>query len=224
VGQKVHPKGFRIGVTRDWDSRWYADRDFTELLHEDYKIRKFIKERFYAAGVSTVEIERTGNRVKVSINTAKPGILIGRGGTEVEKLKVELAKLTGKNVNVNIVEIKRPELDAQIVAENVATSLERRIAFRRAMRQAVGRTMRAGAKGMRIAVSGRLGGAEIARTEWQAEGRVPLHTLRADIDYGFAEANTTYGKIGVKVWINRGEVMAQPKRRPPVKAGGEEQK
>ena len=223
MGQKVHPKGFRIGVTRDWDSRWYADRDFTELLHEDYKIRKFIKERFYAAGVSTVEIERTGNRVKVSINTAKPGILIGRGGTEVEKLKVELAALTGKNVNVNIVEIKRPELDAQIVAENVATSLERRIAFRRAMRQAVGRTMRAGAKGMRIAVSGRLGGAEIARSEWQAEGRVPLHTLRADIDFGFAEANTTYGKIGVKVWINRGEVMAQPKRRPPVKAGGEEQ-
>lgn len=224
MGQKVHPKGFRIGITRQWDSRWYADRDFTELLHEDYKIRKFIKERFYAAGVSAVEIERTGNRVKVSINTAKPGILIGRGGTEVEKLKVELARLTGKNVNVNIVEIKRPELDAQIVAENVATSLERRIAFRRAMRQAVGRTMRAGAKGMRIAVSGRLGGAEIARSEWQAEGRVPLHTLRADIDYGFAEANTTYGKIGVKVWINRGEVMAQPKRRPPVKAGGEEQK
>ena len=224
MGQKVHPKGFRIGVTREWDSRWYADRDFTELLHEDYKIRKFVKERFYAAGVSTVEIERTGNRVKVSINTAKPGILIGRGGTEVEKLKVDLAQLTGKNVNVNIVEIKRPELDAQIVAENVATSLERRIAFRRAMRQAVGRTMRAGAKGMRIAVSGRLGGAEIARTEWQAEGRVPLHTLRADIDYGFAEANTTYGKIGVKVWINRGEVLAQPKRRPPVKAGGEEQK
>jgi len=223
VGQKVHPKGFRIGVTRDWDSRWYADRDFTELLYEDYRIRKFIKERFYAAGISTVEIERTGNRVKVSINTAKPGILIGRGGTEVEKLKAELAALTNKNVNVNIVEIKRPELDAQIVAENVATSLERRIAFRRAMRQAVGRTMRAGAKGMRIAVSGRLGGAEIARTEWQAEGRVPLHTLRADIDYGFAEANTTYGKIGVKVWINRGEVMAQPKRRPPVKAGGEEQ-
>lgn len=223
MGQKVHPKGFRIGVTRDWDSRWYADRDFTELLYEDYRIRKFIKERFYAAGISTVEIERTGNRVKVSINTAKPGILIGRGGTEVEKLKAELAALTNKNVNVNIVEIKRPELDAQIVAENVATSLERRIAFRRAMRQAVGRTMRAGAKGMRIAVSGRLGGAEIARTEWQAEGRVPLHTLRADIDYGFAEANTTYGKIGVKVWINRGEVMAQPKRRPPVKAGGEEQ-
>ncbi len=224
MGQKVHPKGFRIGITRDWDSRWYADRDFTDLLHEDYKIRKFIKERFYAAGISTVEIERTGNRVKISINTAKPGILIGRGGTEVEKLKIELARLTNKNVNVNIVEIKRPELDAQIVAENVATSLERRIAFRRAMRQAVGRTMRAGAKGMRIAVSGRLGGAEIARTEWQAEGRVPLHTLRADIDYGFAEANTTYGKIGVKVWINRGEVMAQPKRRPPVKAGGEEQK
>jgi small subunit ribosomal protein S3 len=223
VGQKVHPKGFRLGITRGWDSRWYADRDFTELLHEDYRIRKYVKEKFYAAGISSVEIERTGNRVKVSINTAKPGILIGRGGTEVEKLKADLAKLTGKNVSINIVEIKRPELDAQIVAENVATSLERRIAFRRAMRQALGRTIRAGAKGMRIAVSGRLGGAEIARTEWLAEGRVPLHTLRADIDFGFAEANTTYGKIGVKVWINRGEVMAQPKRMTPVKAGGEEQ-
>ncbi len=224
MGQKVHPKGFRLGITREWDSRWYADRDFTELLHEDYKIRKFIKDRFYTAGVSTVEIERTGNRVKVSINTAKPGILIGRGGSEVEKLKADLAQMTGKNVNVNIVEIKRPELDAQIVAENVATALERRIAFRRAMRQAVGRTMRAGAQGMRIMVAGRLGGAEIARTEWQAEGRVPLHTLRADIDYGLAEAMTTYGKIGVKVWINRGEVIPQPKRRPPVKAGGEEKK
>ncbi|MGI6513019.1 MAG: 30S ribosomal protein S3 [Syntrophomonadaceae bacterium] len=223
MGQKVHPKGFRLGITRGWDSRWYADRDFTELLHEDYRIRKYVKEKFYAAGISSVEIERTGNRVKVSINTAKPGILIGRGGTEVEKLKADLAKLTGKNVSINIVEIKRPELDAQIVAENVATSLERRIAFRRAMRQALGRTIRAGAKGMRIAVSGRLGGAEIARTEWLAEGRVPLHTLRADIDFGFAEANTTYGKIGVKVWINRGEVMAQPKRMTPVKAGGEEQ-
>ena len=223
MGQKVHPKGFRLGITRGWDSRWYADRDFTELLHEDYRIRKYVKEKFYAAGISSVEIERTGNRVKVSINTAKPGILIGRGGTEVEKLKADLAKLTGKNVSINIVEIKRPELDAQIVAENVATSLERRIALRRAMRQALGRTIRAGAKGMRIAVSGRLGGAEIARTEWLAEGRVPLHTLRADIDFGFAEANTTYGKIGVKVWINRGEVMAQPKRMTPVKAGGEEQ-
>ncbi|NLW45512.1 MAG: 30S ribosomal protein S3 [Syntrophomonadaceae bacterium] len=223
MGQKVHPKGFRLGITRQWDSRWYADRDFTELLHEDYRIRKYIKDNFYAAGISSVEIERTGNRVKVSINTAKPGILIGRGGTEVEKLKADLAKLTGKNVNINIVEIKRPELDAQIVAENVAASLERRIAFRRAMRQALGRTMRAGAKGMKIAVSGRLGGAEIARTEWLAEGRVPLHTLRADIDYGFAEASTTYGKIGVKVWINRGEATAQPKRTTPVKAGGEEQ-
>ena len=223
MGQYFHPKGFRLGITRCCDSRWYADRDFTELLHEDYRIRKYVKEKFYAAGISSVEIERTGNRVKVSINTAKPGILIGRGGTEVEKLKADLAKLTGKNVSINIVEIKRPELDAQIVAENVATSLERRIAFRRAMRQALGRTIRAGAKGMRIAVSGRLGGAEIARTEWLAEGRVPLHTLRADIDFGFAEANTTYGKIGVKVWINRGEVMAQPKRMTPVKAGGEEQ-
>ncbi len=222
MGQKVHPKGFRVGITRGWDSRWYADRDYTDLLYEDYQVRKFIKERFYAAGISSVEIERTGNRVKVSINTAKPGILIGRGGTEVEKLKSELARMTNKTINVNIVEIKKPELDAQIVAENVATSLERRIAFRRAMRQSIGRTMRAGAKGMRIACAGRLGGAEIARTEWQAEGRVPLHTLRADIDYGFAEANTTYGKVGVKVWINRGEVLAQPRRRSPVKAGGEE--
>lgn len=222
MGQKVHPKGFRIGITKDWDSRWYADRDYSNLLHEDHSIRKFIKERFYAAGISTVEIERTGNRVKVTINTAKPGIIIGRGGTEVEKLKTDLANLTGKNVNINIAEIKKPELDGQIVAESVALALEKRIAFRRAMKQSIGRTMRAGAKGMKIMVSGRLGGAEIARTEWQADGRVPLHTLRADIDYGFAEANTTYGKIGIKVWINRGEIMPKPKNRPPIKAGGEE--
>lgn len=223
MGQKVHPKGFRIGITKDWDSRWYADRDYSDLLHEDHAIRNFIKERFYAAGISTVEIERTGNRVKVTINTAKPGIIIGRGGTEVEKLKADLAQLTGKNVNINIAEIKKPELDAQIVAESVALALEKRIAFRRAMKQSIGRTMRSGAKGMKIAVSGRLGGAEIARTEWQADGRVPLHTLRADIDYGFAEAMTTYGKIGIKVWINRGEILPQPKKRPPIKAGGEEQ-
>lgn len=222
MGQKVHPKGFRIGITRDWDSRWYADREYTDMLHEDYRIREKIKERFYAAGVSSIEIERTGNRVKVSINTAKPGIIIGRQGAEVERLKVDLARMTGKNVNVNIVEIKKPELDAQIVAENVAASLEKRIGFRRAMKQAIGRTMRSGAKGMKIAVSGRLGGAEIARSEWQSEGRVPLHTLRADIDFGFAEAHTTYGKIGVKVWINRGEILPTPKKRPPVKAGGEE--
>lgn len=218
MGQKVHPKGFRIGIIRDWDSNWYADRDYTELLHEDYKIRKLVKERFYTAGVSKVEIQRTGNRVRITIHTAKPGIVIGRGGTEVEHLKNDLIKMTKKNININIQEIKKPELDAQIVAENVAQQLEKRISFRRAMKQTAGRTMRVGALGMKIAVSGRLGGAEIARTEWHAEGKVPLHTLRADIDYGFAEANTTYGKIGIKVWINRGEVIPEAKKRPPQKA------
>ncbi|NLU50815.1 MAG: 30S ribosomal protein S3 [Syntrophomonadaceae bacterium] len=222
MGQKVHPKGFRIGIIRDWDSKWYADRDYTELLHEDHRIRKYIKENFFAAGISKVEIERTGNRVRISIHTAKPGIVIGRGGTEVEQLRKNLAAMTGKNVNINIVEIKKPELDAQIVAENVAAQLERRVAFRRAMKQAVTRTMRSGAQGIKIAVSGRLGGAEIARTEWYAEGRVPLHTLRADIDYGFAEAMTTYGKIGIKIWINRGEVL--PKLREPAKKAEEEDK
>ena len=217
MGQKVHPKGFRLGVIRTWDSNWYADRDYTALLHEDYRVRKLVKERFYTAGISKVEIQRTGNRVRVTIHTAKPGIVIGRGGSEVEKLKNELNSLTGKNININIQEIKRPELDAQIVAENVAQQLEKRISFRRAMKQTVQRTMRVGAIGMKIAISGRLGGAEIARTEWYAEGKVPLHTLRADIDYGFAEANTTYGKIGIKVWINRGEVAPEAKQRPKQK-------
>lgn len=214
MGQKVHPKGFRIGVIRDWDSNWFADRDYTELLHEDYKVRNYIKERFYTAGVSKVEIQRTGNRIRITIHTAKPGIIIGRGGQEVEHLKSELIKMTKKNVNINIQEIKRPELDAQIVAENVAQQLEKRISFRRAMKQTVGRTMRANAVGIKIAIAGRLGGAEIARTEWYAEGKVPLHTLRADVDYGFAEANTTYGKIGIKVWLNRGEIMPEAKQRP----------
>lgn len=221
MGQKVNPKGFRIGVIKTWDSNWYADRDYTDLLHEDYKIRKFIKDRFYAAGVSKVEIQRTGNRLRVTIHTAKPGIIIGRGGQEVEILKAELTKMTGKNVNINIQEIKKPELDAQIVAENVAQQLEKRISFRRAMKQSVGRTMRVGALGMKIMISGRLGGAEIARTEWHSEGKVPLHTLRADIDYGFAEANTTYGKIGIKVWINRGEVIPEAKKRPQQKQAEE---
>lgn len=217
MGQKVHPKGFRIGIIRDWDSNWYADRDYADLLHEDYKVRNMIKERFYTAGISKVEIQRTGNRVRITIHTAKPGIVIGRGGTEVEKLKQDLTKLTGKNININIQEIRKPELDAQIVAENVAQQLEKRISFRRAMKQSVSRTMRVGGVGMKIAISGRLGGAEIARTEWYAEGKVPLHTLRADIDYGFAEANTTYGKIGIKVWINRGEIIPEAKNRPPQK-------
>lgn len=217
MGQKVHPKGFRIGIIRDWDSNWYADRDYADLLHEDYKVRNMIKERFYTAGISKVEIQRTGNRVRVTIHTAKPGIVIGRGGMEVEKLKQDLIKLTNKNININIQEIRKPELDAQIVAENVAQQLEKRISFRRAMKQSVSRTMRVGGVGMKIAISGRLGGAEIARTEWYAEGKVPLHTLRADIDYGFAEANTTYGKIGIKVWINRGEIIPEAKNRPQQK-------
>lgn len=224
MGQKVHPKGFRLGIIRTWDSNWYADKDYTVLLHEDYKVRKTVKERFYTAGISKVEIQRTGNRVRVTIHTAKPGIVIGRGGSEVEKLKVELSVMTGKNININIQEIKRPELDGQIVAENVAQQLEKRISFRRAMKQTVQRTMRVGAKGMKIAISGRLGGAEIARTEWYAEGSVPLHTLRADIDYGFAEANTTYGKIGIKVWINRGEVAPEAKQKPKQKAVEEAEK
>ncbi len=224
MGQKVHPKGFRIGIIRDWDSNWYADRDYTELLHEDYKLRHYIKEHFYTAGISKVEIQRTGNRVRVTIHTAKPGIVIGRGGAEVEKLKADLIKMTGKNININIQEIKKPELDAQIVAENIAQQLEKRISFRRAMKQTVGRTMRAGAIGIKVAISGRLGGAEIARSEWYSEGKVPLHTLRADVDYGFAEANTTYGKIGIKVWVNRGEIMPAAKQRPKQKAVEEAEK
>lgn len=218
MGQKVHPKGFRMGIIRDWDSNWYADREYTDLLHEDYKVRNYIKTRFYAAGISRVEIQRTGNRMRITIHTAKPGIIIGRGGTEVENLKVSLNNMTGKNVNINIQEIRKPELDAQIVAENMAQQLEKRVSFRRAMKQSVGRTMRVGAVGIKVAISGRLGGAEIARTEWYAEGKVPLHTLRADIDYGFAEANTTYGKIGIKVWINRGEILPEAKQRPKQKA------
>jgi small subunit ribosomal protein S3 len=214
VGQKVHPKGFRIGIIRDWDSNWYADREYTDLIHEDYKVRQYIKDNFYTAGISKVEIQRTGNRVRVTIHTAKPGIIIGRGGTEVEKLKAKLIAMTGKNININIQEIKKPELDAQIVAENIAQQLEKRVSFRRAMKQTVGRTMRTGGVGIKVMISGRLGGAEIARTEWYSEGKVPLHTLRADVDYGFAEANTTYGKIGIKVWINRGEIMPEAKQRP----------
>ncbi len=224
MGQKVHPNGFRIGIIRDWGSRWYADKNYKELLHEDIRIRKYLKKKFYAAGVSGVEIERAASRVKVSIHTAKPGIVIGRGGTEVENLRKELEKMTDKKVNINIVEIKKPELDAQLVAENIASQLERRTSFRRAMKQSVLRTMRLGAEGIRIACSGRLGGAEIARTEWYSEGKVPLHTLRADVDYGFAEANTTYGKIGVKTWIYKGEVLPKAKAIQPKAAvleGGE---
>lgn len=218
MGQKVNPKGLRVGIIRDWESRWFSDKNYVELLHEDIKLRKFIKQKLFAAGVPKVEIERAANRIKISIHTAKPGIVIGRGGTEVESLRKTLEQMTGKQVNVNIVEVKKPELDAQLVAENVAAQLEKRVSFRRAMKQSVGRTMRLGAEGIKIMCSGRLGGAEIARTEWYNEGKVPLHTLRADIDYGFAEANTTYGKIGVKVWIYKGEVL--PARKNVQAEGG----
>ena len=204
MGQKVNPKGLRVGVIKNWDSRWYADKQYSEFLLEDYKIRQFLKKKLYHTGISHLEIERAANRVKISIFTAKPGIVIGRGGADVEVLRQELRKLTDKNVFVNIVEVARPEMDAQLVAENIADQLERRIAFRRAMKQAMGRTMRMGAEGIKIMCSGRLGGAEIARTEWVSEGKVPLHTLRADAT---AEANTTYGKIGIKVWIYKGEVL-----------------
>lgn len=209
MGQKVHPKGLRLGIIKEWDSRWFSSKNYRELLHEDIALRNYIKKRLFIAGVSRIEIERAANRVRVSIHTAKPGIVIGRGGVEVEALRKDLESLTGKQVSVNIIEIKKPELEAQLVAENVAAQLEKRVAFRRAMKQAVSRSMRMGAQGIRIAVSGRLAGAEMARTEWYSEGKVPLHTLRADIDYGFAEANTTYGKIGVKVWIYRGEVFPE---------------
>ncbi|MFA5536600.1 MAG: 30S ribosomal protein S3 [Bacillota bacterium] len=218
MGQKVHPKGLRIGIIKGWDSKWYADKDYSDLLHEDYKIRKYVKEKLFAAGVPKVEIERAANNLKILLYTAKPGIVIGRGGSEVEKLRQDLEKLTEKKVSINIVEVKKPELDAQLVAENVAAQLEKRTSFRRAMKQAVGRTMRMGAGGIRIAVAGRLGGAEIARTEWYSEGKVPLHTLRADIDYGFAEANTTYGKLGVKVWVYKGEIL--PEAKEAVEEGG----
>lgn len=221
MGQKVHPKGLRIGIIRDWDAKWYAEKDFATLLIEDIKLRKYIKKKLFAAGISRIEIERAANRVKVTIHTAKPGIVIGRGGSEVEALRKQVEKMTGKNVNINIIEVKVAELDAQLVAENVAAQLVKRVSFRRAMKQSVSRTMRMGAQGIKISCSGRLAGAEIARTEWYNEGKVPLHTLRADIDYGFAEADTTYGKIGVKVWIYKGEILPEAKKVIVAQEGGE---
>jgi small subunit ribosomal protein S3 len=209
VGQKVHPVGFRLGITKTWESNWFARRGYGEQLHEDIRIRDFIKAKLFHAGISRIEIERAAKRVKINIQTARPGIIIGRKGTEVDKLKAELEGMTKKQIFVNIIEIRRAELDAQLVAENVALQLERRIAFRRAMKKAVTSAMRLGAKGIRITCSGRLGGAEMARTEWYREGRVPLHTLRADIDYGAATSRTTYGAIGVKVWLFKGEIMPQ---------------
>ncbi|HQD41928.1 MAG TPA: 30S ribosomal protein S3 [Bacillota bacterium] len=212
MGQKVNPHGLRVGIIKDWSSKWYSGkRDFSSLLIEDKKIRKYVKDKFYTSGVSKVEIERAANRVKVTIYTAKPGMVIGKGGAGVDDLKKELEVMTGKNVFINIIEIKVPELDAQLVAENIASQLEKRVSFRRAMKQSIQRTMRAGAKGIKTMVSGRLGGAEIARSERYSEGTIPLQTLRADIDYGFAEADTTYGKIGVKVWIYKGEILGKTK-------------
>ena len=212
MGQKVNPIGLRIGVIRDWESRWYAGKDYAELLHEDLKVREYIAKRLADSSVSKVEIERAANRLNVTIHTAKPGMVIGKGGTEVEALRKALNSLTGKRVHINILEIKRADLDAKLVAENIARQLENRVSFRRAQKQVIQRAMRAGAKGIKTMVSGRLGGADIARSESYSEGTVPLHTLRADIDYAHAEADTTYGKLGVKVWIYSGEVLPTKKK------------
>jgi small subunit ribosomal protein S3 len=214
LGQKVHPYGFRLGVIKSWRSRWYSEKEYAANLQEDLRIRTYVKNRLIHAGVSAVEIERKSSRVHVIIHTARPGIVIGKKGAEIENLKKDLQKFTQKEVSITIQEIRRPETDAQLTAENVAMQLERRIAFRRAMKKTVLSSMKLGAKGIKIHVAGRLGGAEMARSEWYREGRVPLHTLRADIDYGFAEANTTYGKIGVKVWIYKGEVLPSFSREP----------
>ncbi len=213
MGQKTHPNGFRLGYNRTWNSRWYADKDYAKLLHQDIKIRRAVKSKLYHAGVARVEIERSGDQTRVIIHTARPGIIIGRKGAEVDKLKATLEKEYGNQVYVTVREIKKPELDAQLVSENIATQLEKRVAFRRAMKRSVAAALRLGAQGIRITCAGRLAGAEIARTEWYREGRVPLHTLRADIDYGFAEAHTTMGQIGVKTWIYKGEALPlQPER------------
>ena len=207
MGQKVNPHGIRVGVIKDWSSTWYADSDFADNLVEDYNIRKYLKKKLYQAGVSNIEIERAGGKVKVTVFTAKPGVVIGKGGTDIEVTKKELQKMTGKSVNVDVKEIKKPDREAQLVAENIAAQLENRVSFRRAMKSCMGRTMKSGALGIKTSVSGRLGGADMARTETYSDGTIPLQTLRADIDYGFAEADTTYGKVGVKTWIYHGEVL-----------------
>ena len=208
MGQKVNPHGLRVGVIKDWDSRWYAsDADFSDYLVEDYNIRKYLKKKLASAGVSKIEIERASDRIRVIVFTAKPGVIIGKGGTEIDKTRAEIEKMTGKKVKMDITEIKRPDRDAQLVAENIAQQLENRVSYRRAMKSCMGRTMKAGALGIKASCGGRLGGADIARTEFYSEGTIPLQTLRADIDYGFAEADTTYGKVGVKVWIYKGEVL-----------------
>lgn len=213
MGQKINPKGFRVGVIHDWESKWYAEKDFATFLHEDIKIRAFINKKLADASVSTIEIERAANRVNISIHTAKPGMVIGKGGAEVEALRTELNNLTGCKVHINIVEIKKPDLDAHLVGLSIAAQLEQRVAFRRAMKQAMQRTMRSGAKGIKTQAAGRLNGADIARREHYTEGTVPLHTLRADIDYAWEEATTTYGQIGIKTWINRGEILPDKPNR-----------
>ena len=207
MGQKVNPHGLRVGVIKDWDSKWYAEKDFAANLAEDHQIRVYLKKRLYSAGISKIEIERASDRVKVAIYTAKPGMVIGKGGAEIEKLKNDLTKKLGRRVIVDIKEVKRPDRDAQLIAENIALQLENRVSFRRAMKSTMQRTMRAGAKGVKTSVAGRLGGADMARKETYSEGNIPLQTLRADIDYGFAEADTQYGKVGVKAWVYNGEVL-----------------
>ena len=211
MGQKVNPHGLRVGVIKDWDSKWYAEADFADCLIEDHEIRTFLKKRLFSAGVSKIEIERASDRVKIIIHTAKPGVVIGKGGAEIEKLKAELQKLVSKKLIVDIKEVKRPDRDAQLVAENIAAQLENRVSYRRALKSTMSRTMKSGALGIKAAVAGRLGGADIARSEFYSEGTIPLQTLRADIDYGFAEADTTYGKLGVKVWIYKGEILQSRK-------------
>jgi small subunit ribosomal protein S3 len=213
LGQKVHPKGFRLGIIKDWDSRWYAEKDYAKLLHEDIRIRGYIKEKLFNAGISSIIIERTAKRARINIHAARPGIIIGKKGSEVEGLRREIQKMTDKDIFINIVEVRKPEVEAQLVAENIAGQLERRVAFRRALKRSVSSALRFGAEGIKVMVAGRLNGAEMSRREWYREGRVPLQTLRADIDYGFAEARTTYGIIGVKVWIFKGEVDPQASTR-----------
>ncbi len=224
MGHKVNPIGFRVGINRTWDSRWYAARNYADQLHEDLRIREFLSRRLSQAGISRIVIERPAKRARVTLHTARPGVVIGMKGADIEKLRGDLARMTGGEVSLNIVEIRKPEIDAKLIAENIANQLERRVAFRRAMKRAVQNAMRLGALGIRINCAGRLGGAEIARTEWYREGRVPLHTLRADVDYGVATAKTTYGTCGVKVWVFKGEIlahdpMAQDKRLAELNAG-----
>ena len=216
MGQKVNPHGLRVGIIKDWDSKWYAEKDFADNLVEDYEIRKFLKNKLYGTGISKIEIERSTDRVRVNIYTAKPGLVIGKGGAEIEKIKAEVQKMTDKKLFMDVKDVKRPDKDAQLVAENIAQQLENRISFRRAMKSCMSRSLKAGALGIKTSVSGRLGGADMARTEFYSEGTIPLQTLRADMEFGFAEADTTYGKVGVKVWIYNGEVL-------PTKEGGKKE-